>query len=360
MKPLPKIPSPLSHQWREFRHKYMPVLVFAGVLLLSVDLWNRHVAPPSIVGEVEAVRSSVTATVPGEILELSVGLLDTVTNGQPIAVINVMDDDTVRATMQAEEADLALMEERLRYNDRRNVDNFENLHQTLLRRKVERATENAKLKYAIAEFQRMEKLLPEKTVSQAEYDLARSNMEALQEQVNALDALITEVSNSLERLRLPENVLNRTNASDHILNAIKARRQVIEAEAKPQTIRAPMDGVVSMVYKRKGEKVVRGDAIVVISTKTADRIVAYVRQPLNIRPQVGELVQVRSRSFNRPMAEARILKVGTQLEQINPWVLPTATPNQIEYGLPLLLNLPRSLNLMPGETVDISLVSNHK
>jgi multidrug resistance efflux pump len=358
MKPLPKIPSPVSHHWREFRHKYLPAMVFLVVLTLAVNLWNHHVAPPSIVGEVETVRTSVTATVPGEIAELKVGLLEMVTNGTPIAIVNVMDDDTMKATMKAQEADLLVLEERLDQNNRRNVDNYENLRITLLTRKVDRAMENANLQFAISEFNRVKQLLPDKTVSQAEYDLALSRRDALQEKVNALDKLIAEMTDSLERLRLPENLLTRTNASDPITKAIAARWEVIQATAKPQVIKAPMDGVVSVIWKRKGEKVVRGDAIVVISTKTTDRIVAYVRQPLNIRPEVGDMVEVRSRSFSRPMAMATIMKVGTQLEPINPAILPIATPNQVEYGLPLLLNLPTGLKLMPGETVDITRANN--
>jgi multidrug resistance efflux pump len=358
MSALPKIPSPPSHYWREFRHTYLPFIVFSSVLLLTVNLWNQHVAPPSIVGQVESVRSSVTTTVQGELMELRVDMLQEVKKGDIIAMVNVMDDDVVNASLKAAEANLVTMEERLRQNNYRILENFENLKHDLAVRKVERATENVNLQFAVAEFNRTYKLYQEKTVSETEYDMARTRMDALKGKLTELDKLIGEMEISIARLRPPADLLSNTNASDPIFRAIQAEREQIIAQAKPQVIKAPMAGVISAIYKRKGEKVIRGDTIVVISTLEPERIMAFVRQPLNIRPKVGDTVEVRSRSFARPAAYAKVMKVGTQLEAINV-PLPLAVQNQgVEFGLPLLIALPKGIPLMPGETVDISMV-NH-
>lgn len=356
MSQLPKIPSPPAHYWREFRHTYMPFIVFFSVLIFAVNLWNRHVAPPSIVGEVETVRSSITATVPGELLALNVDILSQVEKGDPIAVVSIIDDDSVKAELRAEEADLMVLDERLRMNNVRILENYESLKHNLAGRRVERATDNANLQHAIIEFKRVERLVKDKTVSESEYDLAKATRDSLQDKVDELDKLIIEMEGSLKRLQPPEVVLNSTN--DPIVRAIKAKQDAVIEASKPMIIKAPMSGVISAVYKRKGEKVVRGDAIVVISSMESERIIGYVRQPLNIKPKVGDMVEVRSRSFNRSSAVAKVMKVGTQLEIINPGVLPMAVQNgTIEYGLPLLIALPKGLGLMPGETVDISMAS---
>jgi multidrug resistance efflux pump len=184
-------------------------------------------------------------------------------------------------------------------------------------------------------------------------------METAQEKVTELDKLIVEMEVSLTKLAPPTDLLTNTNSNDAIRQGIEAQRILIAAQTKPQVIRAPMAGVISAVLKRTGEKVIRGDSIVVISSLEPERIIGYVRQPLNIRPKLGDTVEVRARSFSRPSAIAKVMKVGTQLEAISPAMLPTAmqSQNMQEYGLPILIALPKGLNLMPGETVDISVTA---
>lgn len=358
MTALPKIPSPPSHYWREFRHGYLPIIIFLGVLVFSVNLWNKHVAPPSIVGEVEAIRSSITATEPGEIQEMSVDLLTRVEKGDPVAVISVMEDETVRATINSMEADLTILEERLRQGTFRFQENVESLRHNLWQRKIELANDRAQLVYAEQNFKRVASNVVDGVKSQDEYDLARANVEALRGKVQELENLIRTMEGSVERLEKATSRPDSDVANEVIVRAIKAKQDEIKALSQPLIIRAPMSGLVSAVYKRKGERVVRGDVIVVISSMEAERIIAYVRQPLNVKPKVGDTVEVRSRSQGRALAQAKVMKVGTQLEPINPAILPMAVQNGImEYGLPMLITLPKGLALMPGEIVDISLPS---
>jgi hypothetical protein len=115
-----------------------------------------------------------------------------------------------------------------------------------------------------------------------------------------------------------------------------------------------MDGVVTMLYKRAGEKVVRGDVIATISAPSATRIIGYLRQPVGTVPTTNDTVTVRTRAPKRQTASAQILRVGAQMEPINP-VLVSTDPNHIEYGLPILIKMPPGLQLVPGEVVDLSI-----
>ncbi|MCX8155987.1 MAG: hypothetical protein N3J91_06005 [Verrucomicrobiae bacterium] len=358
MTALPKIPSPPSHYWREFRHGYLPIIVFLCVLVFSVNLWNRHVAPPSIVGEVEAIRSSITATEPGEIQELSVDLLSRVEKGDPIAVISVMEDETVKASINSMMADLTILEERLRQGTYRFQENLESLRHNIWQRKIELANDRAQLVYAEAQLQRAHSNLLNNVTSQADYDLAKATAESLRGKVAELERLIQAMEQNVAKLEKGVRTGEGDEANRAIARAIEAKQEEIKALSAPLVIKAPMSGVVSAVYKRKGERVVRGDVIVMISSMEAERIVAYVRQPLNVKPKVGDMVEVRSRSQGRALAQAKVMKVGTQLEPINPAILPMAVQNGVmEYGLPMIITLPKGLALMPGEIVDISLPS---
>jgi hypothetical protein len=52
--------------------------------------------------------------------------------------------------------------------------------------------------------------------------------------------------------------------------------------------------------------------------------------------------------------EAKVVKVGEQLENINPsLLLPNRNPERAEVGLPLLVQSPDVRQLIPGEAVQI-------
>ena len=69
MNPLPVIPTPSAHRWREFRIRALPFLVFVGVLVLLAMMWRRYVAPPSLVGQVEPITAYVTSPRPGTVTQ---------------------------------------------------------------------------------------------------------------------------------------------------------------------------------------------------------------------------------------------------------------------------------------------------
>jgi hypothetical protein len=111
---------------------------------------------------------------------------------------------------------------------------------------------------------------------------------------------------------------------------------------------------VSAISKRPGEKVIRGEAILTITAPNSDRIVGYMRQPLGAIPTTNDTVQVRTRTLRRQVAEATIVRVGTQMEPIDPALL-SADATRREVGLPFLINIPEGMHLVPGEFVDIAI-----
>ena len=86
----------------------------------------------------------------------------------------------------------------------------------------------------------------------------------------------------------------------------------------------------------------------------SDRVVGYLRQPIDSRPTTNDTVIVKTRTQNRQQAVGRILRVGTEMELINPALLSTDS-NRVEVGLPILVSIPGGMKLVPGEFVDLSI-----
>src|SRR5207302_9003699 len=114
-------------------------------------------------------------------------------------------------------------------------------------------------------------------------------------------------------------------------------------------------GMVSVCSRRSGQAMPSGEPILTLTALSADRIVAYLRQPIVVEPAVGMSVEVRARSLKRPIGRGRILQVGTQIEAIDPALLPPSNFRTPVLGLPVLVSLPPGLKLLPGEVVDLAI-----
>lgn len=352
MDKLPTIPTPLGQRWREFRIQVFPVVTFCAAVAGIVLMWSRYVMPSNVVGAVESLHANITSTVPGTLQDLKVERFQLVTNGQVIAHLTTITPELLRASIEAMKKDLDVMRARMVTDEDRNHIQYENVRLSLLSEKVQLAVNRVNLRQAMADFKRADELFhakPVALISEDLYEIAKSKLEALQVAVDDGTKFVVEKERTVPTLR------PTTTNSLSVLAAIEAEEKKIIEINQPIPLTAPMDGMVTAINTRPGEKVVAGLPLVVISGTQPRRIVAYVRQPVNIRPKVGDTVQVRRTSFQRNSDVATITVVGTQMELVDPVLLPAANARVPEVGLPFSLTVPPGLDLIPGEIVEIVL-----
>ncbi len=124
----------------------------------------------------------------------------------------------------------------------------------------------------------------------------------------------------------------------------------------PIDIKSPMKGMVSIVNLQPGEFVQPGQHLLTISAAKADRIIAFLRQPLAVTVEANTEVRIRSRALGQKTVLARVTKVGTELAPIRKSLLP-AMHDRDEVGLPVFISVPENLSLHPGEIVDVTFLS---
>jgi multidrug resistance efflux pump len=230
-----------------------------------------------------------------------------------------------------------------------------------LRHRVDLAEARARLAFAEAEADRALRLSKATNgvpfVSQAELQMAQRNLDALRAEIAERQLLVRDVGGQIEKMAPDERKMSEeVPASIEAALAVEQRAlEAVESQLNPTILLAPIDGFVSAVHRLSGEAVQAGEPILTISGMRAEKIIAYVRQPLQQRPQVGMTVEVRSRSEGRLAGRGEVLSVGGQLEPILPelMVYRAATAPEVEYGLPVLLTVPQELGLIPGEIVDL-------
>jgi multidrug resistance efflux pump len=354
MEKLPPIPTPLATRWREFRYQFLPVITFGLLVAAVAIMWRDYVVPPNVVAQVEPITVRVSVNSAGTLIRLDVERYQHVTNGQVLGVIETMSTNMLEASMAVIEGDLRVLEARMGLNETRIEQNY---LQELLKYQADKAmleSSRVNLKKAEADFLRISNLFNAKPPleSVANYDLARYTFLGLCTNVAVTEWRLAETERILPRLM---GLTNDTAMSRAVQHDTRVQIEQLRAE-QHVVLRAPLDGTISTISNYVGEAVLPGRPILTITALESTNILAYARQPLNLAPKIGDLVQVSKQTFKRQVAIGKVIQVGTQLAPIDLALLgPTGRDYRYDLGLPFLVTLPKELKLAPGERVDLVL-----
>ncbi len=349
---LPPIPTPPAQMWRQLRLQYLPIIVFVLAVFAAAVIWTRWVAPPTLVAEAEAIRTEVRSAQAGQLMGLDVDLLSSVKAGQTIGRVVVTDRRLLDASLAVVRAEIEVL--------RASTDlAMEQSRLDWMKRRVDLVGMQGELQQAQAALGRATELRRSNLVTEEEFEQARNARDTMVARIKAETELIGRIELGLKSLPSGENaaVPNATQSLRASIQQKEAQLQLVEAQYSPMPLMAPIDGVVSLLYRRSGETVTAGEPILQISAVRAERIVGFLRPPLAFVPKAGTAVEVRTRTLRREIAEATIAQVGSQLEPISPSLLAAlrlpVTAISTEFGLRIHVTAPRGLTLRPGEQVDV-------
>ncbi len=334
----------------------LPILTFTSILLALVAMWRNFIMPASILGEAEAIPYNLTAKEDGVISELAVDRFEAVKKGQLLGSVSFMDSDVQAATVAAIESDLNVLKIRMDLDRTRNLDSLARLKLAVHNERQALADAQAELQQKEKEFARVTKLYTDSgsnIVAEADLDIARRDREMKQNDVEHKTKLIAEYEAEIKKME-KFGQFEIAPKDPAIEEAIRAKKDELLQTSKPAELKAPIDGKIIALYKRAGERVRRGEIIMTIVAPTSNRVIGYVRQPLNIMPTTNDVVTVRTRSQKRIVATGKIVEVGPSWVELNPTLLATDVRRR-EVGLPVLIQLPPEFQLTPGEYVDISI-----
>ena len=355
MEPLPPIPTPAAQRWREFRVRFLPLIVFAAVLVGVVILWKNYVAPAAIVGQVETNTVNIFTTTPGLLSGITVQQFQDVKAGDILAIVSPFSPEATKAAMNAVESDVKVIQARMMVNEVQSLDAGAKLRLDLLLQKTLLSIAKVKLEEFETVLNRTQILFDQKVFSQAQLDIAKANRDGAKAEVTERGHLVKQWEDESEML-LPRRIGSVTNTVTLIEQDIMHKQEEIRQLQKPIELRAPIDGRVSAIRFLSGQNVSAGVPILSITPLRPAKIVGYVRQPITYHPKVGDAVTVSTRTVDRRSSPAQVIRVGAQLETISLLMLPIDR-TRVEQGLPIAITLPAELGLLPGELVDIHINS---
>ena len=327
---------------------------------------SRHVR---VGGIAETIDATVSSQFAGTVQSLSVDLLDQVEEG---AVVAVMDDGLVKASFVTAQAELSRLRAELRAKKRgarlettagarRFVLNEEAARLDFMDRLIELETDKIELERRRLEVARLERLVREGLIDRSAYDSERLRYKALAARVEQ-----SAETMELSRRRREESVERRleyerqTTDSGLVDYLAPLRESVRVQEAKLQEIlehrtllvlRAPIAGRVTQVFARDGMTVAGGEPILAMSSSRTSRVLTFVEERSIGRVRIGESVEIYSPHRARVVVHARVLKLGSRVEEV---------PLQLQrnalfprWGVPVLLGGVPTDAFMPGEALEV-------
>src|SRR5688572_20300902 len=253
MDPLPTIPTPASMYWREFRIRFFPVIAFIGIVGSAVVLWRNAGISSYLAGVAEGVRSTVTSPQVGILQQLNVQPYQMVQAGDPIAIILPKDP---RVEMDLIQSQIQIA--RLRMQPavaEQNAMNFESVRVDLWTLKSELEIAKANLALKLSEVRRNEPLFKEKLVSEEIYDLSVKSRDLYLAEIEAKSNAIAQIEGRLDALNtlgVPQ-AASTNDEAQQILTRLDTLQNTAATNWGPIVLRAPISGMVGMVYRQQGE-----------------------------------------------------------------------------------------------------------
>jgi multidrug resistance efflux pump len=238
-----------------------------------------------------------------------------------------------------------------------NAMNFERIRVELLRTKADLAIAQVRLQQAERDVTRNTPLYHEKLVSEDIYELSVATRDALAAEVKERGAAVTAIEQRLELLRgIGEPQFNGSRTNE-FLARLEQAQATVASNLAPITLVAPITGLVSLPMRQPGESLFAGEPLLNINALQADRIVAYIRQPYAVDPEIGMAVKVTTKTSRRQTFESYVVQVGAQVEAITNFLGYVRQDVLVDSGLPVIVHVPGDVRIRPGEAVDVTILS---
>jgi multidrug resistance efflux pump len=352
-----------------------------AVLGCVVALFRHRTRRFEVVGLAQAELYQVAATCTGRLREVPVQLFEKVDAGQTLAVVEtVLDNEHVEAELEVARAEIHHLQAQLTAMagqlqaeaanldtdqiaaTRRYAVDVEAARLRILEFKTQLETDRMTLRDLALEVETARELVEKDAVAPYELQKAQAQYDALAKQVQenenvlrqaTVDFLLAEQRRNDFAKRQPEHP-PLDSALEVVRQATTVQQKRVEALLArhiPVELKCPYAGVVSQIWRRSGEALQAGEALITVAQAAPTEVVAYVKEKQI--GQVSENLRVELVKSNRPeqVAVSQVVYVGPVME-----LMPERlwqNPNLPQYGLPVLIKIPPGMELVPGELVGV-------
>lgn len=379
----------------DLRIHLLPFVVWVGAIACVVVLFSHRSKRYEVLGIAQGPIHQLAATCDGRLKNIGAELFDEVKQGQVLAVIDgVLDNERPRPELDAElavlkaqmaqlaaESKVAMATYTAQVNNRVSdwtaarrpfATNVSDGRLRVLELTAAVETDRLALRQLDLDIKRfvLEGRLDVNDVAIYDLQKMRAQKSAVEQQIASNGSLLEQANADLalaiERDKAfaqgqpdeagadqaAEDALNKqtevlARQMDEVLVRLDSltRRESVE-------LRAPFDGVVSLVQHTAGEAVLAGEPILTIAKKEPENIVGYATERQVSRVRENTVVQLIDRNrIPNLMVDSQVAYVGPTVEQMPARLW--RNPNMPQWGRPVLVKIPPDLKLVPGAVVGI-------
>jgi multidrug resistance efflux pump len=371
------IATPRAQRVAEFKQRTLPVIVWSVCALLCVVLLTNRARNFQYIGLAQAPQYEVSATATGTIDTLVVVLFQDVQAGE---VVVTLDERPVLATIATANATIVKLQAELEAAKAKmfsgsgsgladvNADlrrfqiDEEDRRLAALSLRVVIESDAVERNRLWLEVERNRRLLEDGVIGQSFFDTVQAAHDVVDTQLTENRILLAQTEEEFraarDRREAYEGELAVVPAAAPLLLPLQeaisieaARLSEIQILRESLVLRSPVDGRVSHVYGRRGQAVIPGEPLVLISERTVSEIVAYLAEADGLH--VEEQQPVRLVSHTRPgiVSDSVVLRVspGIQMLPQRLW----RNPQVADYGRAVVIAPQPAMRLTPGETIEV-------
>ena len=295
--PLAPISTPFFQGLRRRGQRFTPLFVFTGVFAGCVYLWGVRLQPTNFQGSVEVVRALVIVPAGGLLTNLWVQLHQKVTADTLVAEVVTTDPRTVssRLSVMRGQMQLTQLEMSPVLGQQRNALDYAQLGLSISRLRVEAEMAKVNLSKAKSDLARTEQLRQQNLVSEEVLEGMRRAAESLDLEVREKSLIVESMGKTLKRLSFMEDTFVPGGENDPLRQALRvqeAQTRALEDKIRPFPLYAPMDGVITAIHHRRGEQVLEGACVAVVTGQKAERIIGQLPQLFPRAVELGMPVAV--------------------------------------------------------------------
>ena len=159
---------------------------------------------------------------------------------------------------------------------------------------------------------------------------------ALRQEVGVVDAQIAGWASSLARANAATNaaeerVAERERGEPWVVVAATRRLEAIEARISRAYLSSPIDGQVSWVYRKAGDPLMAGEAVLEVRQQTTDEVIAWLPESDARRVEVGDSGAVIRTDGTRLAGELESIGASPRRLPARLWT----NPAMAEWGVPV-------------------------
>ena len=363
-----------------WRRQVVPVFVWLAAAGAVGWLLVHRSSMCELAGIAHPEQREVAALTNGRLRLVPVELLESVKEGQPLAVL---EDDRIQASLATAAAeaprlrselvaaenrltaDAAVEEAEYMADVRRYAVDVERLRLQDVELQVEIETDRIKLEFLRIQKDLLGNLRGQRAVSELRFKSAETECRALEQRIVENQKVLTEVRQNLEQARQRQESFARNHivprSLDKALEPLRGAVTVQERrigelslERSMLVLKSPMDGVVSQLLRGVGESVRAGEPILTVVSMRPSAVIAYASSAQAAQFATGSPVRLEMAREGIVMqtVDTQVQAVGPTIEQIPArlWRNPTVP----EWGWPVKIVLPRELKVLCGEVIGVS------